>query len=263
MSTILKALKKLEQERNGTTNQLSSQVDGREHCRPEASRLRAGVLLAGGLLLGALVVFGWFSWRGIGPNEALVTAEVLNNKPEQEAPVHVRELVKETSVRQSEAVTTAGPVIAVSPSAEPAAVSAEPIAVSAEPIAVSAEPTAVSAIPERSPSAEVDVSVIETIISAPEPVKVVSQGTEAEEFTLPENKAVSVELQQVPLPVDPTMLHVSAIFFGQDGGSMAVVDDLPVMEGMMVNDVLVEKIFADKIHFRIDGTLLVRPLAVR
>ena len=249
MSTILKALKKLEEERNGTTNQLSSQVDGREHCRPEASRLRAGVLLAGGLLLGALVVFGWFSWRGIGPNEALVTAEVLNNKPEQEAPVHVRELVKETSVRQSEAVTTAGPVIAVSPSAEPAAVSVEPIAV--------------SAIPERSPSAEVDVSVIETIISAPEPVKVVSQGTEAEEFTLPENKAVSVELQQVPLPVDPTMLHVSAIFFDQNGGSMAVVDDLPVMEGMMVNDVLVEKIFADKIHFRIDGTLLVRPLAVR
>ncbi len=242
MSTILKALKKLEEERNGTTDRLSSQIDGREHFRPEASRLRAGVLLAGGLLLGALVAFGWFSWRGTSPNGGPVTAEVLNNKPEQEPPVHVRELVKEPSVRQPEAVTTPGSVIAVSPSTEPAAVPAEP---------------------ERSPSGEVDVPVIETIISAPEPVKVVAQGAEVEEVSLPENKAVSVELQQAPLPVAPTMLHVSAIFFAQNGGSMAVVDDLPVMEGMMVNDVLVEKIFTDKIHFRIDGTLLVRPLTIR
>jgi len=244
MSTILKALKKLEEERSGSPDRLSSQVADREHHRPEVSRLHVGALLAGSLLLGALVAFGWFSWRNAGPDEVQVVVETPVNTTEQEPSLDVRGLVNEPVVRQSEPVTMPEPVNIVSPSVEAAAV---------------------PAAPESSLPPERDVPVVETIISTAAPVEIGSQPTAVvvEEVTLPENKAVTPEPQQAPLPVAPKILSVSEIFFDQNGGSMAVVDDLPVMEGMMINDVLVEKIFADKIHFRIDGTLLVRPLTIR
>jgi len=47
--------------------------------------------------------------------------------------------------------------------------------------------------------------------------------------------------------------------FYQDGeGSMALVDDLPVMEGTVINGALVEKILPDRVRFIVDG----RPVEV-
>lgn len=250
MSTILKALKKLEQERSGTTDHLSGQLAGHVQNRPESSRLRAGVLLVGGLLLGVLGACGGFLWMNAGTDDVPVAAMSSVDQPKQVPPEPARELVAEPVVRQADATSSPEPAGTASSSVESAAV---PVA------------------PERRSPATPPVAVIETVIAEPEPVMVAEAKTvvgqtvavEVKEVSLPEDKVVSVESQQPPLSVVPEALHVSAIFFEQNGGSMAVVDDLPVMEGMMVNNVLVEKIFADKVHFRIDGTLLVIPLSTQ
>lgn len=51
----------------------------------------------------------------------------------------------------------------------------------------------------------------------------------------------------------PAPFQVTEIFYQPDAGSMAVVDDLPVMEGTVVNGVLIDKIFPDRVRFIVDG----------
>lgn len=46
---------------------------------------------------------------------------------------------------------------------------------------------------------------------------------------------------------------VSEIVYLADGGSMAVVNDLPVMEGTMVDGALLKQILADRIVLELDG----------
>ncbi len=247
MSTILKALKKLEDERSGTTGQLSGQVACHESDRSETGRPHAALFLAGGLLLGVLMAFGWFSWMKAGPDEVPVAAVSLVSGPVQKSPPPAQELVEKSSADSPEVLAEAV---------------SEPVVTVFQPVYEATLPV----VSKDSSSAGRAETVIEATISEPEPVKVVEKVVppaaviEVEEVQMLKEEVAAVEPPQFsPLAV-PTNLQVSAIFFNQDGDSMAVVDDLPVMEGMMIDDVRVEKIFADKIHFNVDGALLVIPL---
>lgn len=52
------------------------------------------------------------------------------------------------------------------------------------------------------------------------------------------------------------LYKVTEIYYQDAGGSVAVINDLPVMEGTMVNDGRVDKILADRVRLIIDGEAL-------
>ena len=55
----------------------------------------------------------------------------------------------------------------------------------------------------------------------------------------------------------PPRLAVTEIFPASGGERMAIVNGLPVMAGMLVDDVLVEEIHDDRVVFSIDGRRVV------
>lgn len=58
----------------------------------------------------------------------------------------------------------------------------------------------------------------------------------------------------------PPLFRISEIYYQPEGGSMAVVDDLPVMEGTILNGALVEQILADRVRLIVDGLAVEIPL---
>jgi len=70
---------------------------------------------------------------------------------------------------------------------------------------------------------------------------------------------VEVERREIPLPGQQwsaPQLKVDDILPAAGGEPMAIVNGLPVMEGTLVENALVEKIHPDRVRFIIDGKVI-------
>lgn len=71
---------------------------------------------------------------------------------------------------------------------------------------------------------------------------------------LPEAGSVAaVDKKTGSAPELHPLYKVTEIYYQDAGGSVAVINDLPVMEGTMVNDGRVDKILTDRVRLIIDG----------
>lgn len=241
MSSILKALRKLEEER---ANRRESSLDiardilrrplTRRHRRPMA----AIVLGAAGILLALGSGWGWF----------------LLHQPQ----VLETEVARVDSLPAPESEPPSPPVVAPEPVGRLSAVSAdsrvveEVISNSAIPAVDGRTPPAETADPtSRAASAPI---VEERTSTAPAPT--FEGAAPSEPLTNPEpTPAAKV------MPAVSSGLRVSGIAFQEDPDSrLAIVNDLPVMRGTMIEDALVEEIFSDRVRFTREGQTFDIPL---
>jgi hypothetical protein len=217
MSTILKALKKLEEEQRAAAQQpLARQIlaDRGPGVRPLRHRSLVAAGAAGGLLVALLVMIAVYWLPERGPT-ASVPADPATTRP---------------AIANS-AAPAAGSVPAPAaglPMADPAPpVPAKPVTGPAQPVAPAAGP--VGSKGEGGPAGKVEESVGETVLTSP---RIPPAGREG----------------------SAPHLVVSDILPGSGaGGRMAVVNGLPVMEGTRIDNALVKEIRADRVLFAIDG----------
>ena len=235
MSSILKALRKLEQE-NQTGGQpnipqpLFAQVDAG---RSWSWRVICGALLAGVMAGGVLTVLILNS--GAEPPVAAISS----------APAPVTASANSNVISPT---TTIPPAAALSSDPEPSV----PIVAASAPVPV---------LPEKQP---VNSSAVEQV-SAPPPAEIPSATTVT---TVQEVRMEGFDIppagfqRQEPRSDDPLPYLVSEIVYLDEGGSMAVVNDLPVMEGTVVDGALLKQILADRIVLELDGRLVEVGLAL-
>ena len=293
MSSILKALKKLEEERSSVVDRAEQiarypETAPRRRSRPN----RTILLLFCGVVIGALSVGGWF----------LLTAKPAEEKPLVAAPAGVppgeNSQHAEPEKQAVRSDMTAGEVSAgkladptretslphavVSPSQElSAAPTAEiPPREPSSPQAVTAPPPGAEAAKPEQPSRPVARAPRKTAETAPRPVaktpvKPAVPAKPAAALPAQERPAAAsppepVVVEEVVLPAPASVAaagkepgstpQVSSLYklteiYRQDaGGSVAVINDLPVMEGTQFNGAMVEKILADRVRLIIDGT---------
>lgn len=228
MSTILKALKKLEEEqRAGTPLPLDSRiVAGRG--QPAAGRrggLPVALGVAGGGVAALLAVAAWFWLQPppAPPARQLPALAASGGSPLSAPPL------------QAKPVTPA-PAPAGIPATLPAPRQDNP------------PPAPEASSPVHTPAASAPVP---TVVSAPPP-----EATPAQ---------VTIVDRQIPEPGrqwGAPHLSVTEIFAPSAGGEwMAVVNDLPVMAGTTVEGALVERIERDRVLFSLDGRQVAIPLA--
>jgi hypothetical protein len=237
MSTILKALKKLEDEKRA--NESSHDLPGKILADSPVSRRRSkpvlwvGAGLAAGLILAALVAMGYLGWQEL-PAVALST----------KAP-------------QPVALTTA-PMVPKNP--------ADPVRTGKE-----AAPSPVAHQEGASASVRPATVRIESpgpISPPPVPSRVADkgEGSAAVDVQVPSGTAVKqedLERHDIPAPgrqwAAPHLV-VSDILPATGGERMAIVNGLPVMAGTMVENAVVREIHPDRVVFDISGKSVVVPL---
>jgi general secretion pathway protein B len=215
MSSILKALRKLEEEkRGGKLEAPDLRVDQGQSVAVGKSLLPLIV----GVVLGALAVGLIFFWPTGTPQ-----------KPD---------------VMRSVTPTAVSPVIEP-PVASPQVVTGPP------PAAQTAKPLQVTTAPAK-PEASVVAVVSEPVVSRP--VRMSPAFADNAKPAAPVEVVVQQELppERVALP-DGIRLNVTEIFYQDAVNSMAVVNDLPVMVGSHVDAAVVTEIRADRVLFEIDG----------
>ena len=206
MSSILKALRKLEQQNQASARPdiLQPSLRPADTGRSRPWRVVCGALLAG-VLAGGLMAALVFKPESEQPVGALSPAAMLSSAPQHPAP--------DASV----------PVVAVN----------DPVA--PEPF------TRLSGSP---PVDQVSVSPPAEVATA-----TIVQEVRMESFDIP-----PAGFQRDEPRSDGSLPYlVSEIIFLEDGGSMAVVNDLPVMEGTMVDGALLKQILADRVVLERDG----------
>jgi hypothetical protein len=248
MSSVLKALKKLEEERRGEAPSPTAAANQRWASGGQPSRRpRPWLLGIAGLALGLLVALAMV-WAG---RKAAPVAVLSNPAATPVAPVTTREVMPEQT-------PTAPPVAA--PTVRPDL--AKPVTSGRVQSAV-LEPgigaTRSSLAPPSSPA-----PVVESPALIPPPVAPpVRRGPSA---VLPEATVQQVQLNRFDIPapgqqwVAPPQLTVSEIFPPTGGERMAIVNGLPVMAGTMVDEALVEEIHADRVVVLIGGKHVSVPL---
>jgi len=240
MSTILKALKKLEDEKRAAAPvdlavRLVAEPSATRRSSQSALLVAAGA--TGGLLLTVAVICGWFWMRSAEPDgiPAQVSAPVRSTLPAPAAmPAPVNEqlassdkgLVAETLNRP--AGNAAEPRSVVSPAPSPAKLT-------------------VTAAPQPLPPPPAQIAPAQLAAAAPP-------------LYIPPPAEVMVTDRQIPPPGQQWStphLAVTDIFPPSAGnGWMAVVNGLPVMEGTIVEDAVVEEIRADRVLFLIQGKVV-------
>jgi general secretion pathway protein B len=229
MSSILKALKKLEEEQAARST--APPLCSRGQYVAADSKRRRPVLLVGCIVVAILLVGVLF-----------------------QAMRDIRELPLPLQPTQPPAVVIAPSSPAPGQTATPAlsstTVSPATVAVTRAPPVVatlqSGQPTLVK--PERAsaggPAAEKPLPVDNRPIAAA-PAEPIHQ--------------VAVERREIPLPGQQwraPQLKVDEIIPAAGGEPMAIVNGLPVMEGTLVDNALVEKIHPDRVLFVIDGKVI-------
>lgn len=241
MSSILKALKKLDAEKHSKTGAGPDLSNTQES---PATQQRSWLPLLAGVVLGVLsvgVLMVWF-----------------------EKPVVLQQ--QKAATKQSTTVTSLA--------AQPAA-----------PVEVVTSPKSVETPPR--PASQAMSVPTEKISARPQPA---SPTRPAEDAAVTRVKPAQVQKEQKPASSPPVAaappapiatpvaapaaaaaerqapligLKVSEIFFNEDGtDSMAVVNDLPVMEGTLIEGAVVEQILADRVVFLLNGqTLEILPTA--
>lgn len=286
MSSILKALKKLEKEQIG---QRGDPESGRSQYLAPVKRRRTGRWLLLAAVAGLLLVAGgmWFLDDLATPRLPRPALPIVHAPP---PPLPVNQPTIETTVMKGEAVkaVTSPATPAVASPAPRAAVDSAPVKAPAsssiaekklQPAVATVRPaskpaTLTTPVPVRPapPAAAVPVAAR---VPSPPPLVVKKPQAPAPK---PANPAVPVAVSPVKLPPPQTApaaveqvhverhvipapgsqwsaahLKVTDIFPDSGGGSMAIVNGLPVMVGTRVEDALVEEIHADRVIFSIDG----------
>lgn len=260
MSSILKALKKLEEEQAGRPAAVSRHRSGGQFLAPHgARRWRPWLLVAGGVGCGLLLAGAAYLLSSQpdplpvpapAPNAAVSSGPappVAKTTPAASPPL---EPVKGAP---PQAAVVPPPVVATSP-AKAGPVAAAPAA--ARPPAVAASPAPVR------PVAAVPATPPPLATTAPQ-----SATGKAETLPAPEAvKELQVEHREIPAPGQQWIaphLEVSDILPASGGGRMAIVNGLPVMEGTIVENAVVREIGAGQVVFDIDGKSIVVPVAKR
>lgn len=238
MSSILKALKKLEEERTGRPDAAVTRSGG-QFVAPAGSRRNPLRLLAAGIGVGLLLAVGLFM---------LLRESQLQNPvsiaPPAAPPAPI--VVKAAPPPQQPAAAPPGP--AVTPGAEPVRprvalpVSGPALLAPVRRVEVSPTPASPVAIPPALPRSE--------------PARSAPLAAAASPATPDRVEQVRVDHREIPRPGQQwaaPQLAVSDILPASGGGRMAIVNGLPVMEGTLVENALVEEILADRVRFVIDG----------
>lgn len=241
MSSILKALKKLEEEQTGRAASSSAGSRGQFVAPIRAGQpllllilgVGAGLLVAGGLY----TVFGR---SGVSSAPPVVREQKVDAAATVSAPAALRSVAaaRLESASSGVSVPSTAPVPATSVRST-APVSSQPATNTA-----SAKPK-VKSQPEVGATAH----------------------SEPEVFTETHNAPVvrtQVEHREIPAPGQQWAaphLTVSDILPASGGGRMAIVNGMPVMEGTMIDEVLVEKIGENQVVFVVEGRTVTVPLA--
>jgi hypothetical protein len=240
MSSILKALRKIEEEKRVANH---AAPDLRMDQGNSGKKVRPYLPLVAGIALGAVCVslFGlWFS--SDTPDIAIQSQQqpmvpVVESKQAVPHAVVAQEEILEPSSEKPQTVPLQEPII--EPVAETVKVREVIMPVEAMPvISMQAEPKKQQPkiVPER---------------KAPLPEVVVSESvtTNIAKTTIPE--PLGVKPKALP---EGVLLKVSETFYHDDpANSMAVVNDLPVMIGTFVDSAVVQEIHSDKVVFKIDA----------
>ncbi len=226
MSSIVKAIKKRDEVTPPSVANLATPVQKSPPSRRTFVPLLAGVVVGGVLVVGFLA---WQEGRGdsIVPIESptIVPAQVAMSpaQPAPPAPV-IEPVAKDPAVVAAPAEI----VVVVMNEPEPRSATEEKILTVVTEQAVPLKTALPAVIPKVSPATEPLV-----VSTEPEPA-----------FT-------------TILP-DGVELKVTEIFF-QDGAgnSMAIINDLPVMEGTAIETAMVEEIASDHVRFLISGKVYI------
>jgi len=224
----------------------------------------AGLLLAGGLfiLFGGRIETTQAKPLAPAPAPVATVATVLAS-PAAVKPASTATTEPAPASPQGKAVTVTGeqrppaakPAVARSTAKAPAGVAPTVSSSSAKNEKVTPKPAVKS-----SAMPIVQTAVMPPVPDASHPVAVSAAATSQEPID-----QVRVESREIPSPgqqwTAPNLV-VSNILPVSDKESMAIVNDLPVMEGTMVEDALVKEIHPDRVLFVIDGKSIVIPLAV-
>lgn len=226
MSSILKALKKLENEQAGQSSALSTgtggqfvaPVRGGQSLLLLVTGIGAGLLAAGGLY----VVYGRSDMANAPP---VVQEQKVTGAPAKPVAVVVPATVTKIDAAAPARIQPAAPVRPVAPVVPPVAAK-----------------TVSATIPLKSPT------------ETPGPAH--SEPMSQEKPQVNPVGDVHVERREIPAPGQQwtaPSLAVSDIMPASGGGRMAIVNGMPVMEGTMIDEMLVEKIGENQVVFVVQG----------
>lgn len=235
MSSILKALKKLEEEQAGRP--VSSPVgSGGQFMATTRAGRRSLLLLGVGVGAGLLLAGGLYALLG----EHSAISPEISSLPSVQKPADLSGTVAPATDLAASKAAPYGP---------------EKVALAATPAITAATREAVKRSAETAP-----VKTVRAVAGTPAPVadkvrtKVRSDAVEQ----------VQVQRREIPAPGQQwaaSHLTVSEILADSGGGRMAIVNELPVMEGTVVEGAVVREIHPDRVLFVIDGKSVVVPLA--
>jgi hypothetical protein len=259
MSSILKALKKLEEQKRSAAPDADRPrivLDGGPPSRRKYGPFKSLLVIA---LLSAGAASGWFVWHMgsitdvAAPETVVETTEAAPSSVEsQEDEIDAKQAVaraEETAdqtaqqvVVENEKKSSTTKKRAVEPVNKPVPVAqprktAEPVTVAQKPLADKLE-TSLQLTDLESER------VIEEVSFREEPMVVVDR-----------RPAATTQ----PVAVTMPLMTVSEIYYhAEGGGSMAVINDLPVMEGTQLDGAMVERILPDRVRLTFQG----KPLEV-
>jgi hypothetical protein len=285
MSTILKALKKLEDDQRVAAPVSLADKIVTAHATPRR-RSRSAVLIgvgaASGLLLALALLGGWLWLRETPPAVELTQSTVsvpagkpvtmVPRAPEKPLPAAIDPKPSTAAPAQPAVIAAASPrsvpasqIVAAKPAVKPALraptgkkMTSQVPSMTKPPRGSSLQlvPAAPVAAAKPAVTPAFPAPAGQTLVSQTPPVTTPLRGSFPQEVTLAE--------QQIPPPGkqwSAPQLEVTDIFPPTAGeGRMAVVNGLPVMAGMLVEDALVEEILADRVLFTINRKTVSVPL---
>jgi len=248
MSSILKALKKLEEEQAGRPAAVNRLRSGGQFLASHGARhWRPWLLVAGGVGCGLLLAGG---------------AYLLSSHPDpRPLPAPAPNAAVSSGPTPPVAKTTPVFTPAAPPPHEPVKGAPPQAAVVPPPVVATSPAVAASPAPVR-PVAAVPASPPPVATTAPQPAPGTAGTSPAPEAV----KELQVEHREIPAPGQQWIaphLEVSDILPASGGGRMAIVNGLPVMEGTMVENAVVREIGATQVVFDIAGKSIVVPVAKR
>ena len=255
MSSVLKALKKLEEERRGDAAASGAAAGQKWASGGQPERRPRYLLLAiAGLAVGLLVVLVLLWPRGSEPPVAVVAPPAATVLPAVAAPAAVPQPVSPPVAVDRPAVVATPQPARVEPVRPAAAVTPTPVVAIPEP-RQTPEPT-----PPPAPLPEaIDLAASRPLPVAP-PVREPARPVRTEAPV----RQVQINRFDIPSPgqqwVAPPQLKVSEIFPPTGGERMAIVNGLPVMVGTMVDEAMVEEIHDDRVIVSIGGKQVAIPL---
>ncbi len=257
MSSILKALRKIEEEKRVASH---SAPDLRLDQGNSARKGRPFLPLVAGIVLGAVCV-GLVSLWSSSETPTVVTLPMqqpiavgVENKQADPLPLMTEEN-KVAAPVVSPVASLAVPVQEQTAAPAVEVVEIPEVIMPVETVPVLSEMTVIS---EQSEPPKQQPGIVSERKSSPEviaPKIVATTATEAPKAELTETRAPTLDAVAVIPATLPEGVHlkVSETFYPEDpANSMAVVNDLPVMIGTFVDSAMVLEIHPNKVVFRID-----------